>query len=389
MRRFKHILLVILCIAVLTMCSTLLVTFSAPSLAEGESQDEITNPQESTEPTDPTTPAETDTPPDDTQVTDAPPEDGADALTELLTQIVDTINTQQEKIFDLEMQLELLKVALGNNEVDTQILAIQSKQSQNSVKYLFTSESNNVRSLIINGRLMEHKIALLDKQIAVEKVKLSLGESSQMSVDALETQASSARLQFSANKDIVVAKRGYLKTKADAVGYETVMDYSVPEKVDTFYEKSAEELKSALLDNNVNLKMYKRQLEKLDENFKDMYDNPAGVSDETLEATNAQIDQMSAQVSMYEEQLAWTAINKYAEYEAACAQYESAISSRPLLNAQLVLIDTAYASGEISEIACLEQKYSIYEELSKADSAVVNLLNVIAQLEMMENGVVG
>jgi hypothetical protein len=335
--------------------------------------------------------AETDTPveapedEDEYPPGEVPPEDGM-TLEEILIGFANGIESLQLQVNYLQTQLSALQASLTSSDADSTLADRQVTQSRETEKYMFQIEYNAVCLMSRKGELLGRQRALLDKQIAVEKVRRSLGEATQDSVDALITRKDETERQIALNLDTMHLKMGNIRTRSDEKGYEFIQDYTLPRNVHEF-TMSSDNLSKALLRNNATLYSYGLQISQRGDMLADL-EEMTGVDDETRRSIDDSIRQMNAQRQLYENQLTWTALDRYAAYTEALAQHKAYKELKPELDGQLVLIDELYAAGEISELEKLSRQFEIYEELYNADAAAVTLQNAVCELNLLAEGVV-
>jgi hypothetical protein len=318
-------------------------------------------------------------------VSDELPEDGV-TLEQILIGFATDIESLQLQNNYLQTQLSALQASLTSSDADSTLVDRQVTQSRETEKYMFQIEYNTVCLMSRRGELLGRQRALLDKRIEVEKVRRSLGEATQDSVDALMLKRDETGRQITLNLDTMHLKMSNIRTRADEIGYEFIQDYTLPRNVPEFI-MSSDALNKALLKNNATLYSYGLQISQRGDMLADL-EEMVGLDDETRQSIDDSIRQMNAQRRLYENQLTWTALSKYAAYTESLAQHSAYKSLKPELNEQLQLTDELYAAGEISELEKMSRQYEIYEELYSADAAAVSLHNAVCELKLLADGVV-
>jgi hypothetical protein len=308
-------------------------------------------------------------------------------LEELLAAMVTQIDALTDQVNALTLQLTAIQGALSPSGYDGELLSRQLTQSRETEIYMFRTEYMSVCLARRSGELMTRRRDLLEKQLAVEKVKLSLGESTRESADALVSQKTNVERQITLNYETWSMKKKYLDTKQGGRGYEFIQNYTIPSELPAPTVTSADELKSALLDKNATLYSYGSQIETLNDSLDEMRLTP-GAAYEAADSIRSELSNLNAQYALYEKQLSWAALGKYAAYEDALARYRTYEELRPVLSERLALLDETYAAGEISELERASRQFSIYEELYSADEATVALLVAVAELDIMAKGIV-
>lgn len=313
-----------------------------------------------------------------------PPPDGDMTLEEALLTLVNQINALQTRVYTLEAQLGALQGSLSPAETDDELLDLQITQSRETEKYLFLTEYYAAALMMKQGSLYARRLSVTDKQIVVEKVKAELGESAPGNVETLIAQRESLSRQSESNRKSWELKKLLLDTKYGERGYEFIGNYDIPEPSE--FTMSPDKLQDALLQKNATLRSYDNQLDALNDTLEEMR-NAYGFAYDAY-SIESEIRTLSAQRELYERQLRWTALGKYAAYTDALAAFGAHSARRPLLDEQLARMRELYAAGELSELEYMSRELSVYEELYEADAAAVALTRSARELSLLSEGVV-
>lgn len=306
------------------------------------------------------------------------------ALGEILIEMANQISSLQTRAYALEARLGALQNSLSQAETDGGLIDAQIAQSRGTEKYLFRTEYNAAALLMEKGGLLARQLKLLDKRIAVERVKAEFGEAAPGSLEALAAQREGISLQIASNRKAWELKKKLIDTKQGEKGYEFIGDYTIPETIPEF-TMTPEKLRDALKEKNVSLRSYDNQLKSLNDALEEI-EGAYGYTYDT-HSIEAEIRGLGAQRELYERQLEWTALGKYAAYTDALAVYGAHSARRPLLREQLGQIEAMRSAGELSELECLSRELSIYEELYNADSAAAALDSAVRELEFLADGI--
>lgn len=279
----------------------------------------------------------------------------------------------EDRINILEAQLAALFAQLGEmGEVDSVAIDRQIREAAEVERFMFRLEYINVCFMIANNDLLNRQCALTERQLELERVRLTLGFSTQRNVDALHTHLGILERQIELNNEIIEIKRRYVNTRRGASGYGFIGDFSIPAPaVPTV--RTADELRSALIANNTSLFVLDRQINQLRRN------NGAW----------SEIRLLESQRDLLVRQLEMAAIRGWTAYLEAKAQYDLAETARPTLTARLALLDDLHRLGEIGAVARLEQRYAVYEKLHGADTAAIALAVAVAEVDFMARGIAG
>ena len=273
----------------------------------------------------------------------------------------------EERIHILEEMLAELVAFLNEmstaHEVDHAAIDRQIREAADLERFMLRLEYYNVCSIIANTDLLRGQRTLTERQLELERVRLSLGFSTQSNVDALTAYLNSLRRQIELNDEIVQIKRRSVSN----IGNFEIPTPAAPRA------RTVGELRSALISNNSALFVMERQINQMSRQG----------------ASNAEIRLMRTQRDLLVRQLETAATNAWTAYLTAKAQYDIAQASRSMLASRLNMIDELFRIGEISAIARLEQRYAVYEELHGADMTAIALAVAVAELDFMMIGVTG
>jgi len=258
--------------------------------------------------------------------------------------------------------------------MDTATIERRTREAAELDRYMLRMQYYNACLLLINNDLLAHRLALAERQLEVERVRLTLGLSTQKNVDALNVQVNGLRSQIEQSEEALQIKKSDINAKRDVPGYDFIGDFSVPTP-DTPDVGSVEELKVSLTRNNVALFELNREMNNLsrNEDFRFWF--------------SQELRLMGTQRDLLINQLELAATTGWSAYLDARAQYDLAEESRPLLEARLDLLDEMFRLGEISQIGWLAQRHAVYEELHMADMAAIALAVAVAGLDVMVRGI--
>ena len=273
----------------------------------------------------------------------------------------------EERIGMLEGMLTELLAFLDElsraGEVDHAAIDRQIREAADLERFMLRLEYYNVCSIIASTDLLRRQRTLTERQLELERVRLSLGFSTQSNVDALTAYLNSLRRQIELNDDIVQIK----KPPVNSIG-----NFGIPAPASPI-ARTVDELRTALIRNNAALFVIDRQINQMNRQ----------------NAPWAEIRLLRTQRELLVRQLEMAAANAWTAYLTAKAQYDLAQAARSTLASRLNMIDELFRIGEISAIARLEQRYAVYEELHGADMAAIALAVAVAELDFMMMGVVG
>lgn len=308
-----------------------------------------------------------------------------DGFESLILEMQQQLDDLQLQVQDLQLNVHFLWDALTGGQPDETALMQQIAQTAATERFIFKVEYYNMCALISGSYLLERHIALVERQLEVERVRLSLGEVTQISVDVLTAQLSGLRRQSISKSDELQTRQHLIDGKRGLPGFDFIGNYTIPTP-SLPRVRTLDALKAALISSNASVDAYDRQISHQNEIIDALVD--MGAADEIINAYRVELRHMTAERGLLVSQLTTTATNRWFSYLDAKTQFDLAEVTRPMLIAQLELISTLYDLGEISTVEKLRQELSIYEELHKADMAAVALAIEIAQINIMADGIV-
>lgn len=294
-----------------------------------------------------------------------------------------------------ELRLELFKLVqndmlyivenAANINTDNSTVAGRQNQIEISERHMYRVEYYNVIALRQRSELLSRNIILSERQLEVERVRLSIGETVQGNVDLayarLQAVTAERRLTdefFSLRAEIINMKRGF-------PGFEFIGDYSLP-FISSPNARSINSLISGLLSNSISFEMITQQLAELNLTLTELIE--AYVDLEIIEAVQAEINYLIAEQRFMRSQIEMAATARWITYLDARMYYDLANTMRPILTARLNLIVELYVLGEISYLEKLTHEFEVYQEIFNADMATVALAIAIADINALMLGVV-
>jgi len=308
-----------------------------------------------------------------------------DDLESLILEMQQQLDELQAQMQDLQMNVDFLWNSLLGGQPDEAALISQTAQIAATERFVFKIEYYNACALLSSSYLLKHHIALVERELEVERVRLWLGEVTQTSVDVLLAQLTGLRTQSESKREEFRARQQLIDGKRGLPGYDFIGNYTIPTPLIPQVQ-TLEALKATLLGNNASLDALDRQIEQQNEIIDALID--AGAETGIINAYRAELEHTTAERGLLVSRLTTTAASRWFSYLDAKAQFDLAEAMRPMLNAQLELISTLHDLGEISTAEKLRQELSIYEELHKADMSAVALAIEAAQLDIMADGII-
>ena len=307
-------------------------------------------------------------------------------LEEQLNTIANQIISLQEQVANLQANMSQIWGSMVDQSVDDEEIDRQTKQTTVSENYMFQIEYYNTCLIVVNIDLLSRQKTLTEKQLEVEKTRLVLGISTQSSVDAINARLSGIKQQIEIKNETLRTKRQTISKKIGDSGYEFIKDYSIPVP-GAPTAGSKDELIAGLIKNNASLNSLTSQIRKQNDLLFDMRRGNAGSAN--INTVRSQIELLNAQQLLLIKQLELSAMNKWLVYLNAKLQFELAEAARPMLAAQIDLLDEIFRLGKISEVEWIGRRFSIYEEQKRADKAAIELVIATTELDYMMKGVTG
>ncbi|MDR0380988.1 MAG: hypothetical protein LBH86_03210 [Oscillospiraceae bacterium] len=287
---------------------------------------------------------------------------------------------------ELRRQLAVLDAQDRDIGAQEKLLPLQVQQESDLAEYQFQAEYYNICLLIENASLLEHQLALTDKQIEVEETKLSLDMTTQHAVDLLYASRETVSQSRAATLTQIDVETAALLLKID-ISESYAPDFSIPEVVSARSTRSLADLQAHLVENNPSMRARESAVSNQLET-RNALRSLLGTSNAYYSEAAAQYDLLAAQRDAYKSQLFTYASTVYNEYTQAEAHYRAAVANREVLLTRLDILDSMYAEGEISEMECLSGQYEARKGLLDVKAAIVTKANSLLALDLMATGLV-
>ena len=309
------------------------------------------------------------------------------SIEELIAAMMEEIESLHEQVADLQFYVSLLLDSVFTAPtVDLDAISRQITQTAVTERFMLRIEYYNACLILINTDLLNRQLELTEQRLEVERVRLSLGESTQNNVDVLNAHVNGLRRRIESNNQIFNSQRRLIETRRGIFGYEFIRNFEVPSP-GLPVARSAAALQSGLIANNASLHAMTNQLNQQNETLNELL--AAGADEEIIRAVRAEIQGLNAQRTAFIRQLELSATAGWSAYISARTQHEQAEAMRPMLNRQLALTNELFALGEISALERMSRRYAVYEELHAANMARITLAMAVAELNVMMEGVSG
>ncbi|MDR1209807.1 MAG: hypothetical protein LBK41_05780 [Clostridiales bacterium] len=307
-----------------------------------------------------------------------------DAQTELLNAQIKSLENQlsgvnkpenypQERyqIDDLKSRLELVPTRL--------------EEAKERAKYELQARYNGVCLMLKQNELLQAQLEYLDAQITVENTKLSLGDSTRASLDALAVQKASAEQAIGANLEIIKLTKALVASAAGFDGEGFNPTFELPLTVELPYPRTLDFLWDRFMVKNVAANE-SRMAVKNNQNLAGYIgEAESGISEYVKNAAEANLKAAQAQNKLTGLQLRQSATGVFARYLSAKAGYNPNYNG--VLTARLALAESAREHGEVSGLEFLRLRAEIQEQMYGHYESVVTLLNAVTELQMLERGV--
>jgi len=291
----------------------------------------------------------------------------------------------QEQIGELQFNVQLLWAIISDEQVDDEVLRRQAAQSVATERLMLQIEYYNVTALLSGTELLKHNIALAERHLGVERTRLSLGETTQMSVDLVYAELNALNRQREISEKTFRVRRQWIDQSLGLPGYDFIRDYTVPVPASP-QANSLSALKTGLMNYDLSLYIVDRQIAQQNEFLAELIDTDSDI--EIIEAVKVEISRLNAEREALRNQLELAATNRWLAYQEAKVQHDLAVTMRPALTARLELISLMYDLGEISTVERLSLEAEVYEELHNMNLAAIALAIIVAELDVMAVGVI-
>ncbi|MCL1844495.1 MAG: TolC family protein [Defluviitaleaceae bacterium] len=278
------------------------------------------------------------------------------------------------RIATLEAMLESLMAqltAIPAPAAGHAAVSVQRQETEQLERLMFRFQYYGVCFAIAQNEFLAHHQALTERQLALEKIRLELGFTTQNNLDDLTAVFNNLESQIELNHETIETQREHVNTRRGRQGYEFIRDFAIPTPGSASVN-SADELRRHLTQSNATLTVLNSALNQARGHIN---------WDET--------DLMEEQRDLLLRQLELAAITAWNNYQSARTQHDLAVSEAPLLETRLNLIDDMYELGEISTIDKMASRFAIYAEQHAADAAAITLSMAIAEIEFMRRGILG
>jgi len=281
----------------------------------------------------------------------------------------------EARIAVLEATLAALMAALdtGAPFTDHALIERQRQEAIELERFMYHMTYYSIVLSVAHNDLLIRQRTLTERQLQLENVRLELGFTTQNNVDDLSAMLNSLVRQIELNNTTTQAQRRHVETRRGREGYGFIGNFSIPSPSTTSTGRSLDDLRTNLVRNNTALAALESHISQAWQH--NMHWN--------------EIRLLEEQRDLLRRQLEMAAMNSWSAYTAARAEFNLAVSERPLLQSRLNMIDELFNLGEISEVDRLASRFAIYAELHRADMAAVALAMSIAELNYMMRGIVG
>ncbi|MCL2216947.1 MAG: TolC family protein [Defluviitaleaceae bacterium] len=278
------------------------------------------------------------------------------------------------RIATLEATIAALMAAMNAAPaVDHSAISRQRQEAVELERFMFHMTYFGVTLTIAHNDFLIRQRDLTERQLELEHARLELGFSIQNNVDDLDAMLNSLTRQIELNNITTQAQRQHVETRRGRDGYEFIGNFRIPTPSASSRVRSLDELRTNLLRYNTSLIVLESHINQ-------------------ARRHNAHWDEirlMEEQRDLLRRQLEMAALNSWSTYTVARAEFNLAVSERPLLESRLNMIDELFYLGEISEVDKMTMRFAIYAEQHRADMVAIALAMSIAELNYMMRGIIG
>jgi len=303
----------------------------------------------------------------------------------LILEMQEYISQLQMHVVDLQNSMYLILGVISDTQISDEIALQQTEQIEVSERLMFQIEYYNISALLSSYELLKRSIVLSERELEVERVRLSLGEVTQNGVNAFVVQLATLNRQSETITEALQIRMQLVEQKRGLPGYEFIGDYTIP-LTSSPRANSLDALTSGVKNNNISLLSFEGEIDHQNKLLAELVDNDVDVA--LIDAVKMEINRLTTEQGFLRTQLELSAAALWISYLEIKTEYELAEIMRPLFSARFELIETLYYLGEISTLEKLRLEQEVHGEIHRLDLKAVEFAIVVAQLNAMMEGVV-
>ena len=320
----------------------------------------------------------------------------ADARQSLVEQY-DYFNRQMQAIpgqrSDYELQLtslETQRIAL-DGQIRTladarALLASRIENERITALHSLQLSYYNVCQAQERVEFLELQLELLEMEIRIESVKLSLPaqETTQAAINAMEVSSIALQDQLEAAKAqaqlLAGSVSGLLTNKAANISFVT------PKGIDVSLRTNLEDLTECFLANSITMKEYDARIANLETLLGELR-TALGSSSALYKLRQAEYDYICAQRSEYVTNLSLYIAARYIAYYTVEQNYQTAVASIQTSNLRISVLNAQHSVGNISDYDFLSEQLMLRRSMADVSAAIISKANVLAEIALLENGI--
>lgn len=289
---------------------------------------------------------------------------------------------------DARKQTALLKNQMDRLNYDNQLFPKKREQQRLLEKHRLQVNYYSVCLAQRSLEVIESELAMLAKQILVEEEKLLQGDSTQLKVDELKQKKIQAETTKAATQATIEQNKNLLRASLNATT-EQAFDpaYVIPESAEGTDSYDSAQLKKTFKDRSLSVLQLKATIGLYDPLLTSLKEC-VGEADLTYGQTQSEKAKALADLQVLNQTIDAYVERSYNQYKQALANYTVQQANKGLNLSKQVVLNTKYASGDISELQYLTEQYLLKKEMYGVNAAIVDKINAQSLMVLLINGMI-
>jgi uncharacterized protein YxeA len=289
---------------------------------------------------------------------------------------------------DSRKQTALFQNQLDRLNFDKAQYPKKKEQQQMAEKYQLQVEYYNVCLSIKQLSLAQSELEVLNKQISVEQEKLNQGNSTQLTVDDLNSRKRIVQDKIASLSQSIDEGKNALKTRLnETTDVQFDPSFSIPSTVDGSDTYSLSSLRKKCEDNNIGLLQINAYIG-FHSSLISSIKSCVGESDPSYGTAVSERSKLQADANVLRQQIDTYVEQQYNIFKQNLTTYSTTQERKGILNRQLDVLKNKYDNGDISELDYLSDKFLILKELNNEYSSIVDKINAKSMINLIENGII-
>lgn len=285
-------------------------------------------------------------------------------------------------------QTALYQNQLDRLNFDRTQYAKKKEQKQMIEKYQLQVEYYNVCLSIKQLSLAQSELEVVNKQISVEQEKLNQGNSTQLTVDDLNSRKRIVQDKITSLNQSIDAGKNALKSRLnETTDVEFDPSFTIPSIVDGSDTYSLSTLRKKCEDNHLGL-LQTNAYFGFHSTLISYLASCVGENDSSYRTALSERSKLQADANVLKQSIDLNVEKQYNTFKQSIASYSTFQERYNVLNKQLDVLKTKYDNGDISELQYLSDRLAILNELNKGYSTIVAKIDAKTVVNLIDNGII-